>query len=70
MPVGEVQTSPVRSQPSRNFSSSGVSSPMYRAVTHGPRTSSSPTEVPSAGSGSPSGPTIRAATPAGTRPWV
>src|SRR5215468_494541 len=71
-PLGDsTPTSPVRSQPSSlNFSGSGSSSPMYVDVIHGPRTSSSPTDSLSFGITSPAGPTIRAATAAGTRPWV
>src|SRR6476660_2021897 len=70
-PSGEsMPTSPVRSQPSWNLSGSADSSPRYRSVIHGPRTTTSPTDSPSAGSDSPSGPTIRVATAAGMRPWL
>ena len=61
-----VPTSPVRSQPSRNFS--GAGSLWYEPVTHGPRTSISPSLAPSHGSSSPSLPMIRISTPCMTRP--
>src|SRR4051812_50094141 len=63
-----VPTSPVRSQPLSNFA--GSSSLWYAAVTHGPRTSSSPTALPSLGSTSPESSTMRPSTPKVSRPAV
>ncbi len=64
--LSSVPMSPVRSQPSWNFS--GVSSRWYAPVIHGPRISISPTVVPSRGATLPSLAPMRISTPGRTRP--
>jgi hypothetical protein len=61
-----VPTSPVRNHPSSNFS--GAGSRQYDVVTHGPRTSISPTASPSHGNGLPLPSMMRSSIPGTTRP--